>query len=217
MTAGQRRGASDSDDQLARRARDGDVDAVEQILRRHYGLIHGICSRIVVDRGGAEDATQESLIAVSRGLRRFDGRSALTTWIYRIATNAALDEVRRSARRPRPIDHRPTDVADPAARPARPTAGLGDRGLDRTPEEQVTENDLLDRALAALEPDFRATVALRYVADLEYAEIATVLGIPVGTVRSRLARARGVLRVALGNSEHAPSRQRDDDRRNSGR
>lgn len=202
----------DPDGELLERARDGDATALEEILRRHQSTIHAVCTRIVIDRGGAEDATQEAMIAVARGIRRFDGRSSLSTWIYRIATNASLDEVRRVRRRPRP--DRGVDVASDGANAAVTSPG---------PEHVFSVRDEISRAMQTLDPEIRATMALRHLADLEYAEIARAMSIPVGTVRSRLARGRDAMRQLLaadvqeqGNSTTVSGRQTDDVRRTEG-
>jgi RNA polymerase sigma-70 factor (ECF subfamily) len=141
----------------------------------------------------AADAAQEALLAVTRGLPRFDGRSAFSTWSYRIAVNASLDELRRRKRRPGPA------LPDPVERPA---AG-GAPGFDTSLADRLA----IDAALAALSPEFRAAVVLRDVADLDYAEIADVLDIPPGTVRSRIARGRAALAERLaGNHGGATER-----------
>lgn len=133
----------------------------------------------------ALDATQEALIAIVRGLPRFDGRAQFGTWAYRVATNATLDELRRRGRRPDPglpeIEHEPRGAAP----------GLAERTADRLD---------LDAALAGLPPEFRAPVVLRDQLGLDYAEIGDVLGIPPGTVRSRIARGRAALAHALGGN-----------------
>ena len=81
-------------------AQAGDRGALDQLLRRHYDRMHAVCRRITGNEADAADAAQEAMIAVVRGLARFDGRSAFGTWVYRIATNASLDELRRRRRRP---------------------------------------------------------------------------------------------------------------------
>ena len=83
-----------------RAAQAGDRAALEALLRAHQPQIHAVCRRITGNDADALDATQEALIAVVRGLPRFDGRSRVSTWVYRIATNASLDELRRRGRRP---------------------------------------------------------------------------------------------------------------------
>ena len=91
-----------SDAVLAERAAGGDRRALEVLLDRHADRVHAVCRRIIAHPEDALDATQEAMIAIARGIRRFDGRAAFTTWCYRVATNAALDELRRKRRRPVP-------------------------------------------------------------------------------------------------------------------
>src|SRR5919197_3631201 len=93
-----------SDEALAAAANAGDRGALETLLARHLDRVHAICRRVTGHPEDALDATQEALIAVTRGLHRYDGRSLFTTWLYRVATNAALDEVRRRNRRPAPVE-----------------------------------------------------------------------------------------------------------------
>jgi RNA polymerase sigma-70 factor, ECF subfamily len=171
----------DTDDALATRAAGGDRRALETLLERHVDRIHAVCRRVLGDREDALDATQEAMIAVARGIDHFDGRSAFTTWLYRVATNAALDEGRRKARRPEPVDL-------PRETPAHVS-----------PEDAVDARLDVDAALRDLPEDFRVAVVLRDLCDLDYAEIAEVLGVPAGTVRSRIARGRAALADALGN------------------
>ena len=144
----------------------------------------------------ALDATQEALIALVRGLPRFDGRAAFTTWSYRVATNTCLDELRRRRRRPDPTltdDERPEFDAASAA---------------PSMDEQVVARMALDDAMRHLPIEFRAAVILRDVCTLDYAEIAEVLDIPPGTVRSRIARGRALLADRIGgNPSPAPERQ----------
>jgi len=170
------------DELLVRRARRGERAAVDELLRIHYDTVRAVCHRIVIDRHDADDAVQNALIAIVRALPSFDGRSKFSTWVYRIATNAALDEVRRIRRRPLPVDAEilaPAPVADGSAAVDAQIAVRG--ALEKMPEE------------------FRVAMVLRHVADLDYAEIAEILGVPVGTVRSRLSRGREQLAELLGN------------------
>lgn len=129
-------------------------------------------------------------MAIVRGLPGFDGRSAFSTWAYRVATNACLDELRRRRRRPEP-------------------------GLPEGPDEPATVDDAegvttrvdLDAALQSLPADFRAAVVLRDVAGLSYDEIAAALSVPPGTVRSRIARGRAALvpLLAPGRNQGPPA------------
>lgn len=178
------RGLADSDDEtLARRAARGDARALDELLRRHTDLVHAVCRRVLGSGEDALDATQEALLSIARRIGTFDGRARFTTWCYRVATNAALDEGRRRSRRPKPVEQLPE-------------ASSGDRVADR-----VADRLDLDDALAGLSPDYRAAVALRDIVGMDYAEIAEVLGVPPGTVRSRISRGRAALADALGNRE----------------
>jgi len=183
--AGRPDGEAD-DRSLARAAAGGDARALDALLRRHVDRVHAICRRVLLDPEDALDATQEALIAVARGISRFDGRAAFTTWLYRVATNAALDEARRRSRRPRPAElrERPDEHAPPI-------------------DAQVADRLEVDAALALVPAEFRAAVALRDLVGLDYATIAEVLGIPPGTVRSRISRGRAVLAERLGNPTEA--------------
>jgi len=174
---------------LARAAARGDRRSLELLLDRHADRVHAVCRRVVGHPEDALDATQEALVAITRGIASFDGRSAFTTWLYRVATNAALDEVRRRGRRPVPVDELPE--------PDNQSSGL---------EERVGARLDLDAALARLPEDFRVAVVLRDLCDLDYAEIAEVLDVPPGTVRSRIARGRAALSELLGNSDDPPER-----------
>lgn len=139
----------------------------------------------------AADATQEALIAIVRGLPRFDSRAAFTTWSYRVAANASLDELRRRQRRP--------------------VAGLDDdsnasgASTSIMIDDQVAAHVTVDTALQQLPLEFRAAVVLRDVCALDYAEIAEVLDIPPGTVRSRIARGRALLADRIGGNRPSPS------------
>ena len=187
------------DRSLVAAAQAGDRAALDQLLRRHYDRIHAVCRRIAGGTRDADDAAQEAMISIVRGLPRFDGRSAFSTWVYRIATNAALDELRR--RRRRPSLHVVTDDHD-QPEPADPMA---ERHL-----EGIAEREAIDAALDDLPEEFRVAVVLRDVADLDYAEIAAVLDVPIGTVKSRIARGRGQLADQLGNRTGATGRRKDD-------
>jgi RNA polymerase sigma-70 factor (ECF subfamily) len=190
-------GGEASDEALATAANAGDRRALEVLLARHFDRIHAICRRVTGHPEDALDATQEALIAVTRGLHRYDGRSLFTTWLYRVATNAALDELRRRKRRPEPAEL----VED------RPLGGAAGTAAASAPVESVVAARLdVDAALAELSPEFRAAVVLRDLCDLDYAEIAEVLDVPIGTVRSRIARGRAAIADQLREPTAPPER-----------
>ena len=152
------------------------------------------------DPADAEDATQETLLAVVRGLPRFDGRSSFATWTHRVATNTCLDAIRRQRRRPTVI----RSVGPRDEPPDRGAATLGP--VDPVdpmagPDEQVPQRLAIDDALASIPEEFRAPVVLRDHLGLDYAEIGEVLGIPPGTVRSRIARGRARLADLLRHDD----------------
>jgi len=165
---------------------------MDALLRRHHERIWAVCRRLAGNDADAADATQEAMLLIVRRLGTFDGRSRFTTWAHRVATNACLDELRR--RRRRPFDHLPDDEASTGALPS--PAGAVDQG--------VADRLAVDAALADLPDDFRVPIVLRDVAGHDYAEIAEILGIPPGTVRSRIARGRRRLAEVLGVTDDAP-------------
>lgn len=194
----------DDDSTLISAAQNGDRRALDQLLRRHQARVHAICRRLAGNDADALDATQEALIAIVKGLPRFDGRAKFTTWAYRVATNACLDELRRRGRRPDPglpeyetADLRPLGSANP-----------GD------PADAATIRVDVDRGLAELPEEFRTAVVLRDVAGLDYAEIAEALDLAPGTVRSRIARGRARLVAVLTESGGDGNQTTPDERHN---
>jgi len=188
-----------TDVELVESARGGNRHAMDQLLRRHHDRVFAVCRRITGNDADAADASQEALISIVRSLAKFDGRSSFGTWVYRIATNASLDELRRRRRRPsvgatESVGHDLAhDIVDP------------DAGVRI---EIVAERMAIDVALAGLAEDFRIPIVLRDLAGLDYGEIAEVVGIPIGTVKSRIARGRANLSQLLvaGNQSGADER-----------
>ncbi len=158
-------------------AQDGDRAALDTLLRRHHDRLYALCRRVTGNDADGADACQEALIAIVRSLGGFDGRSSFSTWAYRVTTNACLDELRRRRRRPEP--GLPDDD--------RSLVGGGDVYAD------VDTRVAVDSALAGLPHEYRVAVVLRDLCGLAYSEIAEVLDVPIGTVRSRIARGRSAL------------------------
>ncbi|MGH9028461.1 MAG: RNA polymerase sigma factor, partial [Acidimicrobiales bacterium] len=184
------------DEAIVEKARNGDRRALEQLLLLHFDRVHAVCRRMLCNDLDAEDATQDTLMSAVRALPHFDGQSSFGTWIYRIATNTCIDELRRRKRRPLQLvgDSIDTEI---------------DR-LSPSPADVVASRIDVDAALATLPEEYRAAVVLRDVCDLPYEEIARVLEVPLGTVRSRISRGRAALADLLGNSAPPPSVQDDD-------
>lgn len=184
-------------------AQAGDRDALDALLRRHHDRLHALARRLTGNEADALDATQEALIAIARGIRQFDGRAAFSTWAFRVATNACLDELRR--RRRRPVPGLPDDLDQPGSSPTPAALRSEAAGIAALPDRLA-----VDAALQQLPDEFRAAVVLRDLCDLDYAEIASALDIPPGTVRSRIARGRAQLAQLLD-----PRNQHDESERPS--
>ena len=184
------------DAELIERAKGGDRRAMDDLLRRHYDRIYAVCRRVTGHDADAADAAQNALIAIVRALPNFDGRAAFGTWAYRIATNASLDELRRKRRRPVVSLTDDEGTALPSIADNR-----GEESIQR-----IVDRDALTAALETLAEDYRLPVVLRDVGDLDYEEIATALGIPIGTVKSRIARGRAALAAAYRQAcDHPPA------------
>jgi RNA polymerase sigma-70 factor (ECF subfamily) len=147
----------------------------------------------------AADSAQNAMISIVKNLARFDGRAAFSTWAYRIATNSSLDELRKRSRRAEPgLDER--EKSDQVVLHAARLEEIS----------QVETSDEVQSALNQLTDDFRAPVVLRDLLGYDYAEIASILDIRPGTVRSRIARGRAALREILGNQRPSANVQVDD-------
>lgn len=178
--------SSNPDVDLAHRHRYGDATAFEEIYQRFAPMVYNLCLRLSGDSCRAQDLSQEIFLRVFKGLKRFRGRSSLRTWIYRIALNHCRS---RLGRKTLLLDELSSDLDEGA---------LADPS--RSPEECLMANDcgrLVEGALVRLPRCFREAVVLRDIEGLSYNEIASVLGVRVGTVRSRIARGRDRLRIIL--------------------
>ena len=176
--------ASDTDQQLVQRAQRGDLRAFDLLVLKYQGRIAALVSRYVSDAGEVEDVTQEAFIKAYRALGKFRGDSAFYTWLYRIAANAAKNHLVAKGRRP---------GADATIEDAE---GFDEGGLlseIASPEALAMGGELaevVESALNALPDELKAALMLREFDGLSYDDIADVLGCPVGTVRSRIFRAR---------------------------
>ncbi|MCA1833798.1 MAG: RNA polymerase sigma factor [Actinomycetota bacterium] len=178
--------ASDAD--LIGRHLAGEGRAFDEIVSRHRNRVYAIAFRICNRHEDALDVTQDVFVTAYRKLSSFRQEAQLTTWLHRLAVNAALDLARKRSRR----DHRSLEAAEQLADDA--------PGPDEYAAASVRAAEV-QRALARLSPDHRAVVVLHDLHDLDYAEVAAALGIPVGTVKSRLHRARLELARSLKHLE----------------
>lgn len=157
----------------------GDPDAFGELVRRHRDVLWAVALRTTGNPSDAEDALQEALISALRSVERFERRSAVRTWLYRIVVNASLDRLRRHAARPSSSieGHDPADPVDGSAR--------------------VAERLDVMAALQQLSPGQRAAVVLVHVEGMSVTEAAEVLDVPEGTVKSRCSRGRAQLAQIL--------------------
>lgn len=177
--------AKDTDKQLVARVQKGDKRAFDMLVLKYQYKVHAIISRYIKDFDEVNDVSQEAFIKAYRALAKFRGESQFYTWLYRIAVNTAKNYLVARNRRPPASD---VDAAD-----ADYYEG-GDRLRDiASPENLLYRDELeavVDRAIRDLPEDLRTAVTLREFEGLSYEEIAEVMGCPVGTVRSRIFRAR---------------------------
>lgn len=167
------------DEALVAAARSGDLDAFETLVRRHTRAVYAHALRFFGNPTSADDVTQEVFIKVYRSLATFDERSRFSTWLYRVTRNACLDEVRAGRRRPVPVD--PFDAPD------------ADGGF----EDEVVLSAAVEHAMRSLAPEDRDALSAVALFGLSYAEAAESLGVPAGTVKSRVFRARKSLAATL--------------------
>ncbi len=178
---------------LVARARDGDRVAFDELVLRHEDRVYNMALRMLGNADDALDLAQEVFLSAYRALGAFESKSLFSTWLYRVTVNRCRDELRRRATvkhtRPRPLGGPEPDdpPADPPARaPSAEDAAVAKESLA-----------LVADAVAALPEESREALVLRDVEGLAYEEIAAVLEVPLGTVRSRIHRARSLLRDRL--------------------
>ena len=178
----------ETDLDLVQRHRYGDTEAFDEIYHRYGAMIYNLAFRLSGDLDLAADLTQEVFLRAFRHLERFRGRSSLKTWLYRVGLNHCRSRLSRRRWFFVPVAEE------------EPTEGLQLVDQRRGPEERAMAGErgrILRRALAKLPLQFREAIVLCDLEGLSYEEIAAVLGIRMGTVRSRIARARGKLKVLL--------------------
>ena len=173
--------------QLIASAQKGNASAVEQLLEHYYDYIFSICRKVTGNVDDANEATQETLIKVVRNIPSFKSTAKFSTWVYRIATNAALDEIRKKNRRPTSEFNEDTVIPQ----------------TTKNLEDSLIDNIDIDNALQNLPEEFRIVLVLRDQLGTSYEEISEILGVASGTVKSRIARARQKMKEELlGNKNH---------------
>ncbi|MEX2275561.1 MAG: sigma-70 family RNA polymerase sigma factor [Actinomycetota bacterium] len=185
---------TDPDALLVKRAARGDTAAFGELMERHELRTYNLALRICGDAEDARDATQDAFLTAFRKLGSFRGDSAFTTWLHRVTVNASLDLLRKKRRTPVVALADTDDDRPSAVEPA-----LADHADDVTAAIDAAA------ALALVPEEFRAAIVLRDVFDLTYEEVATILEVPIGTVRSRLHRGRLTLARAIRDPFGEPS------------
>ena len=178
-----------SDAELVVRTCSGDTDAFAVLVQRHQDYIYNAALHMVGSAQQAEDVAQEVFLKAFRGLRGFRQRAKFSTWLYGIMVNCVRSHWRRVRRRPDPVslDGNP-NTDNPSPDPASPDGGPLSESVRREEVEMVR------RAIAGLASGFREVIVLRDIEGLSYEELAQTLDVPLGTVKSRLFRARNALR-----------------------
>ena len=185
--AGLRRSpGAESDEQLMARVQGGEVEAFNALFERYRRRLFGFLVRRCDEAAGAEDLFQETWLRVVRARKRFDPRRRFSTWLFQIANNLCRDRVRRLA-----VDTRKREALQERAQPRSASAATS------LPEHTFTLPAELRRRLAALPDRLQEVLVLRYYHDLSELEIAEIVGIPSGTVKSRLHTAVKTLRAGI--------------------
>ena len=194
MTAPEELGGSLTDQALVLRAQSGDKHAFELLVLKYQRKLSRLLSRFVRDPGDLEDVTQEAFIKAYRALPSFRGDSAFYTWLYRIGINTAKNHLAASGRRA-PSSSRFTVNED--ERDPEDSQAIADNA---TPESELMSKEIaqtVNRAMEGLPEDLRTAIQLREFEGLAYEEIAQLMDCPVGTVRSRIFRAREAIAARL--------------------
>lgn len=185
-----------SEDALVEQCRRGDSGAFEQLVARYEKKVFNLAYRLTGNRNDADDIAQEAFLKVYTSLREFRGEASFSTWLYRVVSNACLDELRKRSRRRAVSLDNPISPDDPSPR--------------QTPSDRPEPGDSLERAevraavqrgIASLSPDHKIVLVLRDIQGMPYETISEALRMPVGTVKSRLNRARSSLKQKLSETE----------------
>ena len=185
-----------TDEELVSRVLAGDEELFGELVKRHQRQIVNFIYRMVGDSDVALDMSQDVFIRVYQALDRFDPRYRFTTWIYRIASNCAIDRLRR---------HQPATISlDAPANPDSNVRRLQIPSSEQDPRASLESKETMQRLEAAirrLPPSYRKLIVLRHVNSMRYEQIAAVTRLPLGTVKNRIFRARAILRREIDRPE----------------
>ncbi len=185
-----------SDQELVRLSRRGDERAVREIISRFERPVFSLIYRMVRDRELAEDLTQEAFVRTLNNLRRYDPSYRFSSWLFKIAYNLTVDHLRRKE-----LDTVSIHGAPDAVSPDRQAAtSITLAAPDERPDELLEARELgdeIETAIADLRPEYRTAILLRHVEGRSYEEIARIMDVPLGTVKTFIHRARAELKEAL--------------------
>lgn len=185
-----------SDLELVRRAQVGDAAAFAGLVVRFQDRVYNTCYRMCHNHADALDLTQSTFLKALEGLPRFETRSSFYTWLFRIAVNLAISHRRAQERR----GTLSLDAGNSDGRSPQPAAPGNGREVSRLVEQEELHGRL-EEALQRLDEEFRIAVVLKDIEEMDYATIAEILDVPVGTVKSRIHRGRTMLRAVLTGKE----------------
>ena len=196
------------EDLLVQRCKRGEAGAFDELVRLYEKKVYNLAFRLSGNRDDAYDLAQEAFLRVYNAVRDFRGQSSFSTWLYRVVTNVCLDQLRSRARHP------VTSLDEPlSTEKGELPRQITDDGLD--PEEEIERLELkaaVQKGIDSLKGEYRTIIVLRDIQDLPYEDIADILNLSLGTVKSRLNRARLALRGILSDMELF----REDDVRRAG-
>jgi RNA polymerase sigma-70 factor (ECF subfamily) len=187
-----------SDQEVVERAREGREPAYRELIRRYERPVFSLIFRMVRDRELAEDLTQETFVKALNAVESYRPEFKFSSWIFKIANNAAIDHLRRRELQTLSLEGAPNAVTPEAIE----ATALQLRDRLESPLEELEARELggqIESAIARLRPEYRSCILLRHVEGRAYEEIAEILDLPLGTVKTYIHRARNELRASLAH------------------
>ncbi len=184
-----------TDEELIARTLAGEQDAYRSLVERYSDFAYTVALRIVGSEADAEDVAQEAFVRAHKALARFRGDSKFSSWLYRITVNRALTHLKRRRRRPQTVEMTSSPRVEAEVR----SHHAGDDPVRVVLDEEVALR--VRRAVRTLPPQYRAVVTLFYLEEKSYKEVAEILGVPMGTLKTHLHRARAMLKRELSAQE----------------
>lgn len=182
-----------ADDEFIKRSKSGEIEAFEELVLRYEKRVYTIAYRYMGNREDASDLAQEALIKVYKNLKKFRGESSFSTWLYRIVANVCRDALRkRAGKKEASLDSPISTSEGELKREVEDTSPTPDILL-----EQREQADYIQEMISRLDPKYRVVIVMREIQGFTYEEIASQLGCSLGTVKSRLSRARKILRDSI--------------------